>query len=63
MAAHYSSLAGIIPWTEELGRLQFMGLQSRTQLSSRAQAQTSTVSGIRTQLLFPLFMLFLVFTL
>ena len=27
MAAHYSSLAGIIPWTEEPGRLQSMGFQ------------------------------------
>jgi len=34
MAAHSSVLAWEIPWTEESGRLQFMGLQSRTQLSS-----------------------------
>ena len=33
MAAHSSVLAWEIPWTEESGRLQFMGLQSWTQLS------------------------------
>ena len=27
MATHYSILAWRIPWTEEPGRLQFMGLQ------------------------------------
>ena len=27
MATHFSILAWRIPWTEELGRLQFMGLQ------------------------------------
>ena len=27
MATHSSILAGIIPWTEEPGGLQFMGLQ------------------------------------
>ena len=27
MATHSSILAGKIPWTEEPGRLQFMGLQ------------------------------------
>ena len=36
MATHSSILAGIIPWTEKPGRLQFMGLQSRTQLSKDA---------------------------
>ena len=30
MAPHSSIPAGIIPWTEEPGVLQFMGLQSRT---------------------------------
>ena len=30
MATHSSILAWKIPWTEEPGRLQFMGLQSRT---------------------------------
>ena len=27
MATHFSTLAWEIPWTEEPGRLQFMGLQ------------------------------------
>ena len=30
MATHSSTLAWKIPWTEEPGRLQYMGLQSRT---------------------------------
>ena len=34
MAPHSSTLAWRIPWTEEPGGLQFMGLQSRTQLSN-----------------------------
>ena len=33
MATHSSILAWKIPWTEEPGRLQSTGLQSRTQLS------------------------------
>ena len=33
MATHSSTLACKIPWTEEPGRLQSMGLQSQTQLS------------------------------
>ena len=33
MATHPSILAWRIPWTEEPGRLQFMGPQSRTRLS------------------------------
>ena len=33
MATHSSTLAWIIPWTEERGRLQSMGLLSRTRLS------------------------------
>ena len=33
MATHSSILAWRIPWTEEPGRLQSTGLQSRTQLS------------------------------
>ena len=32
MATHSSTLAWKIPWTEEPGRLQSMGLQSRTRL-------------------------------
>ena len=34
MATHSSTLAWKIPWTEEPGRLQSMGLQSRTRLSN-----------------------------
>ena len=34
MAPHSSTLAWKIPWTEEPGRLQSMGLLSRTQLSN-----------------------------
>ena len=30
MATHFSTLAWKIPWTEEPGRLQSMGSQSRT---------------------------------
>ena len=33
MATHSSILAWKIPWTEEPGRLQSMGSQSRTRLS------------------------------
>ena len=33
MATHFSILAWEIPWTEEPGRLGFMGSWSRTQLS------------------------------
>ena len=33
MATHTSSLAWRLPWTEEPGRLQSMGLQSQTQQS------------------------------
>ena len=33
MAIHSSTLAWKVPWTEEPGRLQSMGSQSRTRLS------------------------------
>ena len=33
MVTHSSILAWEIPWTEEPGRLQFMGLQSQTRLN------------------------------
>ena len=33
MAIHSSTIAWKIPWTEEPGRLQFMGSQSQTRLS------------------------------
>ena len=34
MAPHSSTLAWKIPWTEETGRLQSMGLRSRARLSN-----------------------------
>ena len=34
METHSSILTWEIPWTEEPGGLQFMGLQSQTQLSN-----------------------------
>ena len=37
MATHSSILAWRIPWTEEPGRLQPIGLQSQTQLSNYTQ--------------------------
>ena len=37
MATHSSILAWRIPWIEEPGGLQSMGLQSRTQPSDEAQ--------------------------
>ena len=39
MATHSSTLAWKIPWTEEPGRLQSMGSQSRTQLSDFTYCQ------------------------
>ena len=39
MATHSSILAWEIPWTEEAGRLQSMGLQSRTPLSMHARGR------------------------
>ena len=40
MATHSSILAWEIPWTEEPGRLQSLGLQtSETQLSNRTEQQ------------------------
>ena len=40
MAAHSSTLAWRIPWTEEPGGLQSMGLQSWTRLSDLACIQS-----------------------
>lgn len=45
MAMHSSVLAGKIPWTDEPGRLQFEGSQSRTQLSMRANKAKRNKSG------------------
>ena len=44
MASHSSTFTQRIPWTEEPGRLQFMRLQSQTQLSDLTH--TSFVHGI-----------------
>ena len=41
MATHYSVLAGIIPWTEDPGGLESMGLQSQTRLNDWACIHTS----------------------
>ena len=40
MATHSSILAWRIPWTEEPGKLQSMGLQSQTQLSNQTVKTT-----------------------
>ena len=42
MATHSSILAWKIPWTEEPGWLQCMGLQSQTRLSTSRHARTHT---------------------
>ena len=38
--AHSSILAWEIPWTEQPGRLQFMGLQSQIQLNTHTYIKT-----------------------
>ena len=43
MAPHSSILAWKIPWMEEPGRLQSMGLQSRTRLSDLAHSLTHSL--------------------
>ena len=44
MATHSRTLAWKIPWMEELGRLQSIGLQSRTRLSNfPGKGEKSTV--------------------
>ena len=47
---HSSFLSWIIPWTEEPGRLQSMGLQSRTRLSSFHKQIIPCVSKVQVQL-------------
>jgi len=42
MATHSSIIARKIPWTEEPGKLQSMGLQSQTQMSDL----TSSLQGL-----------------
>ena len=45
MAPHSSVLAWKIPWTEEPGRLQSEGLQSRTNLSDSAHRKEIQILG------------------
>ena len=42
MATHSSILVWRIPWSEEPGRLQSMGLQSQTRLSNLTNSLTHT---------------------
>ena len=46
MVAHYSILVWAIPWTEEPGRLQFMWLQSQTQLSMHTHERAEILQGV-----------------
>ena len=46
MATHSSTLAWKIPWTEEAGRLQSMGLQSETRLSNFTISSVQLLSRI-----------------
>ena len=46
MATHSSILGWKIPWTEEPGRLQCMGLQSQTQLSLGASLVVQMVKTL-----------------
>ena len=45
MTTHSSILAWKIPWTEEPGGLQSMGLQSGTRLSSPCSSLDSQTNG------------------
>ena len=47
MAPHSSTLACKIPRTEELGRLQSMGSQSRTRLKQLSSSSSSSSSSSR----------------
>ena len=56
MATHSSVLAWRIPWTEESGRLQSMGLQESDmteQLSTHANTYTHTHTYTHTSLVVP----------
>ena len=46
MALHSSTIAWKIPWTEEAGRLQSMGLQSETRLSNFTISSVQLLSRI-----------------
>ena len=45
MATHSSILVWRIPWSEEPGRLQSMGLQSQTRLSNFTHSLTHTYTA------------------
>ena len=48
MATHSSILARIIPWTEELSRLQFMGSESdTTEVTELMHTHTHTHTHVR----------------
>ena len=53
METHSSILAWEIPWTEEPGRLQSMGSQSQTRLSSHALSFMSLPKAYFLQDIFP----------
>ena len=46
MATHFSILAWKILWTEEPGRLQSMGSQSRSRLNTHAQKTSEHGSAL-----------------
>ena len=50
MTAHSSTLAWKIPWTEEPGRLQSMGLQSQTRLSNFTYPETTSLFSVSVSL-------------
>ena len=49
MATHSSILAWRIPWTEETGRLQSVGSQSRTELTNTTTAMIVWASLVSTK--------------
>ena len=51
MATHSSILAWRIPWTEEPGNLQFIGLQSQTWLKQLSTAQHSMQLNVYSSLI------------
>ena len=51
MTTHSSILAWRIPWTEEPGRLQSMGLQSQTRLERLSREQRLIISDTPQELL------------
>ena len=51
LATHSSTLAWKIPWTEEPGRLQSMGSQSRTRLNDFTYLLTNVGKGVEKEIL------------